>query len=216
MKKNPQELENSKATQFQSEVGKEASWLIEKQDITNIVIITAIALVIGIYLIVTTVLISKDGMFYISQAQKLQSDPANTIKLQYIGYPFLIFCADKFAALFSDSTSVQFWIYIAQTVSLLCRLLALCFLYFIGKLLLGSKKSFLAILILLLLPYPAKIGSDVLREWPHILFLAIGLLSLLCGAKQGKWWLFGIAGIASGLGHLVRPECMQIVMDGTL
>jgi len=37
---------------------------------------------------------------------------------------------------------------------------------------------------------------------------------LLLGAKQGKWWVFGIAGLVAGLGHMVRPECAQLVVYG--
>ncbi len=188
--------------------------LIGKRDLIHIAILAAIALVIGVYLIATTVLISRDGVFYIERAQQFTSDPITIIKRHPPGYPFLIFTAHRFVGLFSSNSSVQSWIYAAQGMTLLCRLLTLIPLYFIGKLLVGRRDSFLAILILLILPYPAEMGSDVIREWPHLLFLASGLLALLYGAKNGKWWLFGIAGIVAGLGHMIRPECAQIILYG--
>ena len=197
-------------------VSEDGIKLFEKRDFQNVIILLFVGLAIGVYLIATTVIISKDSIFYIQQAQKLQTDPVSAVNKHYIGYPALIFLAHKFAALFSNSSSIFVWIYSAQTVSLLCRLFSIIFLYFTGKLLIGGRRSFWAIFILLLLPYPAEIGSEVLRDWPHILFLSIGLFSLLYGAKQGKWWLFGIAGFASGLGHIVRPECVQIIIYGSL
>lgn len=187
-----------------------------KQDFAYITILLSIALIIGVYLIATTVLIAKDGVFYIERAQKLSSDPIGIIKAHPPGYPCLIFMTHKFVTFFSNSSSLQIWIYSAQSVTLLCRLLALVPLYFMGKLLVGSRKSFWAILILVILPYPARFGSDALRDWPHILFLAVGFLFLLWGAKQGKWWVFGIAGLAAGLGHIIRPECAQLVIYGVL
>ena len=187
-----------------------------RDDVINLVILILIASVLGVYLIATTVLIAKDGVYYIERAQKLSSDPVGIIKGHPPGYPFLIFIAHKFVTLFTDNSSVFTWIYTAQSVTLLCRLIALIVLYFIGKFLVGSKRSFWAILILIILPYPAEFGSDALRDWPHLLFLAAGFLLLLWGAKQGKWWMFGIAGLAGGLGYIIRPECAQLVIYGVL
>ncbi|GAI36527.1 unnamed protein product, partial [marine sediment metagenome] len=89
-------------------------------------------------------------------------------------------------------------------------------LYFMGKLLVGGKNSFWAILILIFLPFPTRIVCDVVREWPHILFLATGFLFLLWGAKQGKWWLFGFVGLSSGFGYLIRHESAQLVVYGVI
>jgi len=188
----------------------------KKQDLIHIAILLSVAVVIGVYLIATTILIAKDGVDYIERAQQFPSDPIGIIKAHPPGYPVLIFLAHKLVALFSNSSSVQTWIYSAQGVSLLCRILSLVPLYFIGKMLVGARNSFRAILILIMLPYPARFGSDVLRDWPHILFLAMGFLLLLWGAKQGKWWIFGIAGLVAGLGCVIRPECAQLVVYGTL
>jgi len=182
-------------------VNKEAGRLVEKRDLAYILILLAIALAIGVYLVATTVLISKDGIFYIERAQKFSSDPIGIIKAHPPGYPFLILVAHKCAALFADDSSVFTWIYSAQSVTLLCRLLAIIPLYFIGKLLVGGKNSFWAILILIFLPFPTRIVCDVLREWPHLLFLATGLLFLMWGSREGIWWMFAIAGLVGGLGH---------------
>ncbi len=196
--------------------GKNETRLIGKRDLTRIAILAAIALVIGVYLIATTVLIAKDGVFYIERAQQLASDPIRIIKAHPPGYPFLILVAHKCAVLFADDSSVFTWIYAAQSVTLLCRLLALIPLYFIGKLLVGGKNSFWALLILIFLPFPTKIVCDVVREWPYLLFLAAGFFFLLWGAKSGKWWLFGFVGLSSGLGYLIRHESAQLVVYGFL
>lgn len=193
-------------------IEKGVNKLITKQDFGHIAILLAIALGIGIYLIATTVLISKDGVYYIGHAQQFLSNPIDIVKNYSPGYPFLIFLAHKFTSFFVDSTSNQTWIYSAQGVTLLCRLLAIIPLYFMGKLLVGSKNSFLAILILIFLPIPAKFVCDIVREWPHLLFLATGLLFLMWGSRKGRWWMFALAGLAGGLGQTIRPEGAQIVL----
>jgi hypothetical protein len=195
---------------------KSANPLTKKQDLIHLAILLVIALGIGVYLIATTVVITKDGVRYIHLARKFSSEPQDVIKGLPFGYPFLIFVTHKLVTSLSGSSSLFTWIYSAQSITLLCRLLALIPLYFIGKLLVGDKRSFQAILILIILPYPAEFVSDVLREWPHILFLASGFLFLLWAAKQGKWWLFGAAGFAAGLGHTIRPECAQLIIYGAL
>lgn len=203
--------------------GKDINQIVKKNDLIHIIILLAVTLGIGIYLIATTVLIAKDGVIYIEQAQNFSDDPIGIIKGDRpFGYPFLIFASHKLVTFGFDrlttrlgcGTSASTWIYSAQGVTLLCRLLALVPLYFMGKFLVGSKRSFWAILILVILPYPARFGCDVLRDWPHILFLATGFLFLLLGAKHGKCWMFGVSGLAAGLGHVIRAECAQIVIYG--
>lgn len=198
-------------------INEKTSRLLGKRDIVNIGILLAIAIAIGIYLIATTVVIAEDGVYYIKTAQRFSSNAVDVIKKDHpFGYPFLVFIAHKLVSACNNSLSLSTWIYSAQSVSLLCRLLAIVFLYFIGKLLTGSNNSFWAILIFVILPYPAKAGSDVLRDWPHLLFLAAGFLFLLWGAKQGKWWMFGAAGLVAGLGYMIRDECAQLVIYGIL
>jgi hypothetical protein len=197
-------------------VGKDSNRLVKKQDLLNLTILLTLALAIGIYLIAATVVIAKDGAFYIEQAQKLTTDWHEIIGGHPVGYPFLILTAHKIAGLFRDPTSVSTWIYAAQAATLSCRVLALIPLYLLGRLFVGRQKSFWAVLILIVLPDPAEFGSDVLREWPHILFLSVGFLLLVRGGRNATWWCFGLAGLAAGLGYMIRPECAQLVIYGTL
>ena len=185
-----------------------------KDDVINLLILISIASVVGVYLIATTVLIAKDGVFYIERAQQFASDPIKIIKGHPPGYPFLILIAYRFVTLFSSSSSAQIWIYSAQSITLLCRLLALIPLYFIGRILVGSRRSFWAVLILVILPHSAKLGCEAVREWPYILFLSMGFLGFLIGANQPKWWIWGLVGLSAGLGYLIRPESAQLLVYG--
>ena len=203
---------------------KDANRLVKKDDFIHLAILLTITLIIGSYLIITTVLISKDGVSYINYAKGLSVEPLKIIRdpsgyapSSYTpGYPFLILMTHKFVDLFDKGASVSSWTYSAQATALICRVLALIPLYFIGRRVVGGKLSFWAILILVILPYPAKIGSDVLRDWPHMLFLAVGFLFLLRAARYGKWLMFTLAGIVAGLGYMVRPMCAQLVAYGVV
>ncbi len=184
----------------------------------HISILLGVAFCIGIYLVSTMVLISKDGITFIEYAKNLEISPLKTVEREYQhpGYPILITAAHKIAKIGHNGSSLQSWIYSAQSVALIFRLLSVLLLYLLGKKIVGERFSFWAILILILLPDSAKLGSDALSDWPHIFFLSAGFLLLIHGATSGKWWLFGLSGLLSGMGYLIRPECAQIVVIGIL
>lgn len=216
MNKTRQEFGNSKTTQFPWAVDKEAPRLLGKQNLIHITVLSAIALVIGIYLIATTVLIAKDGTMYIECARQIADNPVEAVRNMppCPGYPFLIYLMHKVTGLFNDTESIQGWIISAQLVSLLSKVIASVALYFVGSYFVGPRISFWGVLILSILPDSAEFGSDALTEWPHLMFLTTGFLLLLLGAQYRKNWMFGWAGIIAGLGYLVRSEGCQLILYG--
>ncbi len=238
---------------------------LSKSDVLRLGILAGLSLLLGVYLILTTPVIAPDGVFYIEQARKLFVDPLGVVRRYPPGYPFLLWAGHGAARLFTDHDSALLWAYSAQGMTLLCRTLALVPLYFLGRLLVGARHSFWALVILLLLPHPAHYGSDVLREWPYVLFLSLGFWLLYCALTsegqvsdsggnarvppsnlfdgacsagsigrhaQSKFergthesiiqggrsalGTFACAGLAAGLGYLIRPECQQLVIYGVL
>ena len=190
----------------------------KSRDFLNVSILLIVALCIGIYLIITTTIIAKDGVTFIKYAKQFEVAPVKTMmnEFQHPGYPWLILMVHKVTRFLHENTSILSWIYCGQGVALLFRLFAVTVLYFIGKHLFGAELSFWGTLILILLPKPAGYGSDVLSDWPHLFFLAAGLLLLFRGAENKRWWLFGFAGLCAGAGYLIRPECAQLVVLGGL
>jgi hypothetical protein len=190
----------------------------KSRDLLNVSILLIVVLCVGIYLILTTVIIAKDGITFINYAKRLETAPVQTMmnEFQHPGYPLLILAANKTAQLFYKNTSILSWIYCAQSVTLISRLLAIIVLYFIGKRLFSAGLSFWGTLIIILLPHPAEYGSDALSDWPHLFFLTMGLFLLFNGALKKRWWIFGFAGLAAGAGYLIRPECVQLVVLGIL
>jgi len=198
-------------------VGESTNWLAKKQDIIHIAILVTLALVIGVYLIATTVLIAKDGTLYIECARQIADNPVEAVHNMppCPGYPLLIYLMHKVTGLFNDTESIQGWIISAQAVSLLSKVIASVALYFVVSYFVGPRISFWGVLILSVLPDSAQYGSDALTEWPHLMFLTTGFLLLLLGAQYRKNWMFGWAGIAAGLGYLVRSEGCQLILYGS-
>jgi 4-amino-4-deoxy-L-arabinose transferase-like glycosyltransferase len=205
----------SNVRQFEWAFGKK-SRLVERQDFIHIAILATITLVIGVYLIATTVLIARDGTYYIKLAKRIADNPVEAIRnIPSWGYPLLIHLMHKVIGLFYGTMSLQGWIISAQAVSLISKVIASVALYFVGSYFVGSRISFWGILILSALPDSAEYGSDALTNWPSIMFLALGFLLLSLGSQFRKNWLFGWAGIVAGLGYLVRSECCQLILYGS-
>ena len=190
----------------------------KSRDVIHLSILLTVALCVGLYLIVTTAIIAKDGITFIEYAQRLNAAPAETMvnEFQHPGYPWLILVAHKVAFSLRGNTSLLSWIYCGQAVALIFRLFALTALFFIGKRLFGGRLSFWGVLILILLPEPAEYGSDALSDWPSLFFLLAGILFLFEGAANKRWWMFGFSGLAGGMGYLIRPECAQLIVLGVL
>jgi hypothetical protein len=186
------------------------------------VLLAAAALILGIYHIATTVMIAEDGVDYIYYARALSAEPLKVLgdPSAYAGspyppgYPAIIAAAYRLSCLLGAGGTLPAWIHSAQAATLACRILALVLMYFIALEFFGAGSAFWAVLVLAVLPYPARIGADVLRDWPHLFLLAGGFLVLLSAARLDIWWLFGIAGVVSGLGYLVRPSSVQLVAYG--
>ena len=191
-------------------------WLANKNDFICLVILLAVAFGIGVYLIATTVLIAEDGVTYIKYADKLAAEPLKAMRNTPLhpGGPLLICIANKIGTLLFGINSSQSMATCAQSVSLLSKITATAFLYFIGTFFVGSRMSFWAVLILTFLPDAAEYGSDALSEWPYIMFLTGGFLLLLLGIRSNRWWMFGLVGLTASLGYLVRAECGQLIIYG--
>ncbi len=189
------------------------SW---KCDVRCLGILVGVSLLIGVYEVRKSALINPDGVFYISLAQRLPGDSVGVARTHPPGYPFLLWAAHAAATRLVGHDSSMLWLYSALSVTLLCRVLALIPLYFLGRLLVGAADSFWAVLILSFLPYPTQYAADVLREWPYVVFLGLGFWLLCWALRRRQWWALALVGLDAGLGYLIRPECGQLVLYALL
>ena len=179
-------------------------------------LLAAIAAAIGIYLIATTVLIAKDGLFYIDQARKLVGDLPGEPEIHLLGFPMMIASFRWILTACGMGGGLNTWIVSAQAVSLLARLLCLIPVYLIGKRFVGRRRSILGIFILIVLPLPAEWGADTLRDFPSLLLLLSSLALLITGVESGRMRFFALAGLACGIGIAIREELVQLVLYAML
>ncbi len=133
-------------------------------------------------------------------------------QIQDIGFPWMINHWHRLLSLFGLGQENRDWLLAGQTFCLLCRLLSVIPLYFLGRRLVGGRYAFWALIILVCLPWPAEWGHDVLREWPHLLFLGGGLFMVLRAFESGRVFYLLPAGVMAGAGHTIRPEAAQVIL----
>ncbi|MCF7975676.1 MAG: glycosyltransferase family 39 protein [Phycisphaerae bacterium] len=135
---------------------------------------------------------------------------------QHPGYPYLVLVCHKLYALFGESESLMTWVYCAQSVSLVFRLMTLVVLYFLAREFVGSQMAFWSVIPFIILPRLAHIGSDALSDWPHLFFLVSGMWLVFQVFKTQRNSIAILAGVLAGIGFLIRPECIQIVLLSVL
>jgi hypothetical protein len=192
-----------------AKMSKQSSW---KSDALCLGLVAGLCLLIGVQQVRKRPIVNPDGVFYIEQAQKLPGGYQEVARTYPMGYPFALWAGHKVALAWAGDDSSMLWLRSSQGVTILCRILALVPLYFLGKLLVGRKHTFWALLILIVLPYPAQYGAEVLREWPHVLFLSLGLSVLYSGLPSQRWWVPALVGLDAGVAYLVRPESVQLLL----
>jgi hypothetical protein len=198
------------------------SW---KSDVLCLGILAGLCLPIGIHQVRKLALINPDGVLYIGLGHRLPGDYVGVARRYPPGYPLILWAGHAAAMRVMGHDSPMLWLHSSLGVTLLCRMLALIPLYFLGKLLVGRANSFWALLILIFLPYPAQYAAEVLREWPYVLFLATGFWLLCQALRRRQGWvqapkrdplrlgtLLVLVGLDAGLGYLIRPECGQLVL----
>lgn len=189
----------------------------QRKTIKDLILLVSVCLGVGAYLIVTTVVISVDGVIYVERAQQLTTNFGKIVNLnEPPGLPILVWGFHALTQFDNGSDSLARWIYAGQVGVLCCTAAAVITLYLLGRTWFDAKTAFWGVLVLIMLPYPAHWGADILRDWPHVFLLFAGLLLLYRAIERQRSIMFLGAGLVSGLGYVVRPECAQVVLYGAV
>ncbi len=173
-------------------------------------LLTAVA--VGLYLIWQTCLITKDGPLYIERAKNLLIAPREVIAGPEIAYPAMILAAHKIVSFFGFADSPYVWTIPTQVMTLCCMLASLILIYLLGKNIVGRQDAFMAIVILVFLPYPMRFAVDIVREWPSMMMFMAAMTVFWAGAKKNSSVLFALAGGLTGIAYLVRAENAQVII----
>ena len=189
--------------------------LTPRQELRFMAVMVALTAGLGLYLLLTSVLIADDGVYHIRQAQRLMDSGGKPPEINFLGYSWLVARAWRLATTLGAGPGGPTWIYTAQAVALFCRVLAVLVFYRLGRILVEPKDCLVGMVVLIALPEPAHWGSDALRDWTSALFIGIGLLAVMRGILTERTRWFAAAGVLSGLGCAVHLVAAQGALLGT-
>lgn len=84
--------------------------------------------------------------------------------------------------------------------------------YLLGRLLMGRFPGFAAALLFQVLPVPAHVTSDGLSEGLYLLAVSTALFFGVRAVRHRSTLYFLLCGATAGLGYLVRPEGLMVVL----
>ena len=178
-------------------------------------LLTGLCLCIGIYKIATLACVSTDSVTFMQFVQELKTSPGHAIESydQHPGYPVMILASEWIIKTLGMETTLQQRIIAAQSVTLLTRTIAVCYIYAIFCLFMRRDTAFWSTILLILIPAYADIGSDVLSDWPCMMWMAIAFYFSLLGLRHKHLSCFIAAGTASdGVGNTAGSALVVVLV----
>ncbi|HBI41767.1 MAG TPA: hypothetical protein DDY78_02795, partial [Planctomycetales bacterium] len=185
-------------------------------DWTDLRLIAILALVtcgLRTYQLCTTEVTARDSISYIHIAWRLEhGDWRQVIRdsPQHPGYPIAVLAASLPTRLFFPNDLPYAMQLGAQLASAVASVLLVAPLFWMGRQPFNRRIGFWAVLLFQCLPCSGRIMADGLSEGVFLLFALTALAFAMYSLRVGSIVGFALAGAASGLAYLTRPEGLLI------
>ena len=182
-------------------------------DFRLIAVLALLTLGLRTYQICTTEVTARDGIGYIHIAWRLEHGDWRQVipdSPQHPGYPIAVLAASLPARLLFPNDLPYAMQLGAQLASAGASILLTAPLFWLGVQLFNRRVAFWAVLLFQCLPCSGRIMADGLSEGVFLLFAATALALAMDALRSGSAVGFGLAGAASGLAYLTRPEGLLI------
>ncbi len=171
----------------------------ESKDRRALGLLLLLALAVRAWLACTTPLVATDGALFLWNAERWETRgwrAAVDFQKQPL-YPFLIWTLHGVCGGYEGA---------ARLISVVFGALTVLPVFLLGRRLAGREAGLVAGLLFAILPYHARLSSDVMSEgtYFHFLFWALWL-GYVAGA-DGRAWAALLAGLAAGIAYLTREE----------
>ncbi len=166
-----------------------------------------------------TEVLSRDSIGFIRFALQIEQPADGLSRLDIIrnnsqppGYPAALLAVSWPVRSYMGETTCDSMVLSAQLTSVLAALLLVFPMYFLGKTLFNRQTAFIATLLYQLMPVCTQVTSDGLSDGVFLLMAAMSLWMAVLGLRRNGIGWFAAAGLLAGLGYLVRPESVVLVL----
>jgi 4-amino-4-deoxy-L-arabinose transferase-like glycosyltransferase len=184
--------------------------------ILGLLAVLCLAAAIRVYLIATTVTVSRDSITFITYAKGLASDPVGEMRRQdqHPLYPAAILLVHTLAGRWLISDPVHGWQWSAQVAALLGGLVMVAGAYALGRTMWNPRVGLIAALFTGVLPDLCKVSADALSDGLHLGLYVCGLATIIRAQQMSRLRWLAAAAVFSGLAFLTRPEGGTILFVG--
>jgi hypothetical protein len=167
--------------------------------------------------------INPDGARYISMARQWPQQAAQVIKSEdyHLGYPVVIHWVHQTMTLFGAGDGPVSWEHAGQTVSLIAAIIATVAIWVFAGISCNWRIAGLTVIMLAAARKWSILGAEVMSDslavacqmWALVLTLMV--LNRLRQRQRTSVMLAGAVGLVAGMGYLVRPESLGVLMIAT-
>jgi hypothetical protein len=179
-------------------------------------ILIVVALVLRVWQVGHTEVTSRDSIGYIRIAWRLGHEDWRQVlptSSQHPLYPLAVLATSIPVRHYYGGDLALAMQLSAQLASCVASVLLVVPMFYLGRELFDRRTAFWATLLFQCLPATGKMMADGLSEPLFLLCVSTGLLFAVRGLRTGSALAFALAGLASGLAYLTRPE--GLVVAGT-
>lgn len=181
-------------------------------------LVLLLGLALRLWVVSHSPMAARDSIGFIRYALNLESPPAGKTVLGVIkselhppGYPAVLLLMSMPIRAATGETSCDTMVRAAQLTNVVAAVLLAIPMYLVGRRLLGPGVALLATALFQVLPVGVQITSDGLSDGLFLLTAATALWFGVRAFEKPSPGRFALAGAASGLAYLVRPEGLVLV-----
>ncbi len=179
-------------------------------------VLIVLAVALRVWQVSHTEVTSRDSIGYIRIAWQLEHDDWRKVlpnSSQHPLYPLAVLAASVPVRHYYHGDLALAMQFSAQLASCVASVLLVVPMYYLGRELFDRRTAFWAALLFQCLPATGKMMADGLSEPLFLFCVSTALLFASRGLRSGSAPAFVLAGAASGLAYLTRPE--GLVVAGT-
>ena len=191
-----------------------------KKRVSCLLMVLVVCAGVRIWLIANTEVIARDGVVYVKMAREWSADASHVVQSYdyHVGYPVAIAGTHRILEALGQARYTSSWDLSGQIVSLVASLLTMVGVWWLAGMAFDWRIAWLSALLFGVGRKWAALGADVLSDALAVclqIWAVVLALLLLRQLRQKSNWAILLAagvGICSGLGYLVRPEALLILI----